>query len=287
MRSASCETVSASGGMAVSRAGGSSGGLRGPRILDGSNGSWGIWSDRDCAHKGGRCVGFRRILRGKEAEWFACRRVYGRFTGWEDWWLGVLGMVMERGGGLAALDSGMDRAGERTLIHRGRKFDFESVTVDMGGGRRVTREVVRHPGAVVVVPVLEGGRRVVLIRNERIALGKVLWECPAGTLEPPEDAAVCAMRELEEEAGYRAGKVVGLGSFYTTPGMTDELMHSYAAVDLEKTAQDLEEDERIEVHAVEVDEVFGMIDDGRLMDAKSMLAVLLAERKGVLKRGER
>lgn len=176
---------------------------------------------------------------------------------------------------------------ERTLIHRGRKFDFESVTVDMGGGRKVTREVVRHPGAVVVVPVLEGGRRVVLIRNERIALGSALLEFPAGTLEPPEEPSVCAARELEEEAGYRAGEVIGLGSFYTTPGMTDELMHAFAAVDLERTVQDLEEDERIEVRVTDVDEVFSMLDDGRLKDAKSMLSLLLAERRGVLRRGGR
>lgn len=193
-----------------------------------------------------------------------------------------------RGEGLEwGMDSTSGRSIERALIHRGKKFDFESVTVDMGGGRSVTREVVRHPGAVVVVALLEAGSRVVLIRNDRIALGKVLWECPAGTLEPPEDPGVCAARELEEEAGYRAGRVIPLGSFYTTPGMTDELMHAFAAVDLEASAQDLEEDERIEVHVVDGAEALKMVEDGRLMDAKSMLALLLAERRGLLKRDGR
>ena len=176
-----------------------------------------------------------------------------------------------------------ERSIERALIHRGAKFDFERVTVDMGGGRMVMREVVRHPGAVVVVALLDEGARVVLIRNDRIALGKALWECPAGTLEPPEEASMCAARELEEEAGYRPGRVIPLGSFYTTPGMTDELMHAFAAVDLQQSAQDLEEDERIEVHVVDAAESMRMVEDGRLMDAKSMLALLLAERRGLLK----
>lgn len=178
----------------------------------------------------------------------------------------------------------MNVIGETQLIHKGAKFDFERITFEGDGGRIVTREIVRHPGAVVVLPLLAEGpsTRIVMIRNTRAAIGKELWELPAGTLEPPEPPDRCAARELEEEAGYRAGTVEPLGRFYTTPGMTDELMHAFVARGLEPVAQRLEADERIRVEVVSVGEALGMIDSGQLMDAKSMLALLLAQRRGLL-----
>lgn len=151
-------------------------------------------------------------------------------------------------------------------------------------GRRVQRQMIRHPGAAVIVPLLagEGDPHVVMIRNQRFTVGRELWEFPAGTLEPPEPPERCAARELEEEAGYRAGRLEHLGSYLTTPGMTDELMHSYLASDLNPTGQRLMEDEEIRVEVVPVSKALGMIDRGELVDAKSMLALLLALRRGML-----
>lgn len=173
---------------------------------------------------------------------------------------------------------------ERELILKGRKFDFERITFQGGGGKKVTREVVRHPGAVVILPLLGDGAglRIVMIRNRRYALGRELWELPAGTLEPPEDPARCAARELEEETGYRPDRVESLGSFYTTPGMTDELMRAYVASGLTHVGQHLEEDENIRPELVEPREAFSMLDRGELVDAKSMLTLLIAARRGLL-----
>ena len=109
-----------------------------------------------------------------------------------------------------------------------------------------------------------------------------LVELPAGTLEPNEDPSVSAVRELEEEIGYTSDDLRPLGPFYTTPGLTDEIMHTYAALNLRFVGQRLEADEKITVQIITPDEAFAMIDDGRMMDAKSMLALLLARRKGLL-----
>jgi len=174
--------------------------------------------------------------------------------------------------------------GRRTL-HKGRKFDFEILTVRQGR-TQTQREVVRHPGAVVVVPLLDDGR-IVLIRNHRVALGEGerLWECCAGTIEPPEEPILCAARELIEETGYRAATLAPLGWFYTTPGLTNERMHAFVATSLTDVGQNLEDDESIEVEPVPASRVLDMIASGELRDAKSMLAILLAQRAGHLPNG--
>ncbi|MEC9372377.1 MAG: NUDIX hydrolase [Planctomycetota bacterium] len=170
---------------------------------------------------------------------------------------------------------------QREVLHRGRKFDFERVTWSSEDGARHTLEVVRHPGAVVVLGILEDGR-VTLIRNRRPAVGKTVWEAPAGTLEPEESPSVCAKRELREEAGFEAGRIVRLGEFFTTPGMTDERMHAFAALDLREVGQALEGGEEIEVELIDGREAIAMVERGELDDAKSMLAVLMAERAGLI-----
>jgi ADP-ribose pyrophosphatase len=177
-----------------------------------------------------------------------------------------------------------ERPLERTVLCKGRKFDFERVVYAAPDGGRIEREVVRHPGAVVIVPVLDDGR-IVLIRNRRYAVGTTLWELPAGTLEAGEDPAHCAARELTEETGFRARTIDPLGSFYTTPGLTDELMHAFCARGLTEVGQALEPGEEIEVHPVPRADAIRMLDDGDLMDAKSMLALLLAQRRGFLDGG--
>lgn len=166
---------------------------------------------------------------------------------------------------------------------KGAKFDFERVRLEGRDGRSLTRELVRHPGAVCVVPVvwLDGEAHVVLIRNDRFAVERVLWEIPAGTLEPGERPEGAAARELAEETGYEAGDIVPLAAFFTTPGMTDELMHAFAATRLREVGQRLEEDESIEVEPRPLTQVLEMIDDGELVDAKSIASILIAQRRGV------
>jgi len=170
----------------------------------------------------------------------------------------------------------------RRVLHKGKKFDFESVSVRQPSGEMMQREIVRHPGAVVVVPILDDGR-IVMIRNFRISVEERLWECCAGTLEPPEAPAVCAGRELIEETGYRAGRIEPLGWFYTTPGLTDEKMHAFVAGGLVHVGQDLEDDETIEVEAIAAVKVLDMIDSGEIRDGKTIAAVLITERRGRLR----
>jgi ADP-ribose pyrophosphatase len=183
------------------------------------------------------------------------------------------------------------RISDREVIHRGKKFDFERVNLAPAGSEPVWREVVRHPGAVCILPLLEPTvdhpePRLVLIRNHRFAIGgksgSLLWEIPAGTMEPGESPEQTGGRELEEEAGYRAGRLSVLTSFYTTPGMTDERMVALFASDLTVIGQRLEGDERIEVHVFPVTEVMRMIDCGEIVDGKTVLTVLFAVRAGLL-----
>ncbi len=167
------------------------------------------------------------------------------------------------------------------------KFDFVEATVvrtpDEGSraGSHI-RKFVRHPGAVVIVPILDDGR-IVLIRSFRASVNRVIYELPAGTLEADEEPALTADRELIEETGYEASLIRPLGSFLTSPGLSDELMHAFAASGLTHVGQSLEDNEDIEVEPVSADEAFAMLDDGRLSDAKSMLALLLAARQGAIR----
>jgi ADP-ribose pyrophosphatase len=180
---------------------------------------------------------------------------------------------------------GSTAAARRTVLHRGRKFDLEVVELPGRNGKTLKREVVRHPGAVVILPLLDGpggDPRVVLIQNHRPAVAKALYELPAGTLEKGEPPEACAARELIEETGYRAATLTPLGRFYTSPGMSDELMWAYAATGLTEVGQELEEDENLTVHPVGAREAIRMIDSGELIDGKSMLTILLGLRRGLI-----
>ena len=168
---------------------------------------------------------------------------------------------------------------ETQIAHRGKLFSVEVLSWQDAEGRSLQREVVRHPGAVLIVPALSE-RELVLVRNVRVAVGARLWELPAGTLEAGEAPAAAAARELTEETGYRAARIDPVGEFYTSPGFCDELMHVFAASDLEHVGQDLDEGEDIEVDIVTVDETMAMIDDGRIRDGKTIasLAMWLRQR---------
>ena len=161
------------------------------------------------------------------------------------------------------------------------KFRVVRETIRSPGGRTKSREIVRHPGACVIVPLLDDGR-VCLIRNWRVAVGKTLVELPAGTLEPPEPAEKTAERELIEETGYRAKRIQFLHAFYLSPGILDERMHLYLATGLTEGETAREEGEEIENWLVRLDEAVAMVFRGEIEDAKSIVGLLWAER---LKRG--
>jgi ADP-ribose pyrophosphatase len=165
----------------------------------------------------------------------------------------------------------------RRVTYQGRSITVYVEEAELPDGRRVDLDVVRHPGAAAVVP-FEADDVVLLIRQFRHAAGGTIWEVPAGKLDgdTPES---CAMKELEEEAGRRAGRLERLGSIWTTPGFTDEVIHLFAAFDLTPTPRRLEFDEVIEVVPTPIGEALEMIWRGELRDAKSAIALLHAARR--------
>lgn len=159
-------------------------------------------------------------------------------------------------------------------LFRGVKFDVERRSVPTGAGGTAQREVVIHPGAVVVLPLLDDGR-IVMIRNHRFAVEETLWELCAGTLEEGESPEETAARELVEETGYRAERLEPLTTFYTSPGICDERMYAFLATGLTEVGQDLEETERIEVELVTRERALEMVRSGEIRDGKTMATLLL------------
>ena len=167
---------------------------------------------------------------------------------------------------------------ERQVIFNGSKVRLELHHLESDEGGRTKREVCVHPGAVVILPILDA-RTILLIKNRRYAVGgKYLVELPAGTLEKGEDPMNCAGRELLEETGYLAGRITPLRDFYTSPGILSEKMYAFAATDLEKQQAALEEGEDIEVLEVAYDDAIEMIRDGRIQDGKTMATLLTYDR---------
>lgn len=162
-------------------------------------------------------------------------------------------------------------------VYRGRVIDVVLESFELPNGRSATIEMVRHPGAAAVVP-LTHDNDVLLIRQYRRAAGGFIYEVPAGKLAPGEPAPRCAERELEEEAGVRAGSLQALGSIFTTPGFTDEVIHLFLATDLAPAQQKLEADEVLSVEKVAFERALEMCVRGELRDAKSMCALMLADR---------
>jgi ADP-ribose pyrophosphatase len=149
--------------------------------------------------------------------------------------------------------------------------------VQLPNGRSVELDIVRHPGASAVVPFVSVDE-VLLIRQYRHAAGGSILEVPAGKLDPGDTPESCAARELEEEAGRRAGRLEKLGSIFTTPGFTDEVIHLFAAFDLEPVPLRHEHDELIELVPLRLTTALDLVWRGELRDAKSALALLMAAR---------
>ena len=163
------------------------------------------------------------------------------------------------------------------LLLTASKFRVVRETIKTAGGKTKTREIVRHPGACVIVPLLDDGR-VCLIRNWRIAVNQTLIELPAGTLEPPEPPEKTAERELIEETGYRAKQIRFLHAFFLSPGILDEKMHLYLATGLTEGQTARQEGEEIENWLVTWDEAIEMIFCGEIKDAKTIVGLLWVDR---------
>ncbi len=172
----------------------------------------------------------------------------------------------------------MDRGRDERLISSRKVFEGRLLAVrvdevELSDGRRATREVVTHPGAVAIVPLLPDGR-VVLIRQYRHAAGRVLWELPAGVLEKGEEPLDCARRELVEETGYLAGKLSPLFSVFLSPGFSTELIHLFLAQDLRKVEAAPEVDEQLEIVEIPLAEAEAMVQRGEVQNAAAVCGLL-------------
>ena len=172
------------------------------------------------------------------------------------------------------------------MLHQGRYLTFRVDTVELSDGRRTTRDIAGHPGAVAIV-AMDGGGRVALVRQWRLAADAALLEIPAGGLDvhpdgSKEDPGLAAARELEEETGLRAGTWRKLAAFYTAPGFTDEYMHLYLATDLQAAHPDgrlgPDEDERVILEWLPWREAVSAVELGEIRDAKSIVGLLWLAR---------
>ncbi|MFZ1934427.1 MAG: NUDIX hydrolase [Thermoguttaceae bacterium] len=160
-----------------------------------------------------------------------------------------------------------------TVLFQGRRFRVERAVQVTPDGVEHVREVVRHPGAVVILPLLQDGR-ICFVRNYRVAVDQTLIELPAGTLEPGEDPAEAAVRELAEETGYRAGSIEHRLTFCMSPGILDEKMHLYVARELQPGPMALDAGEEIEPMLCTWQESLDMVRRGEIHDAKTLVGLL-------------
>jgi ADP-ribose pyrophosphatase len=163
------------------------------------------------------------------------------------------------------------------IIYQAKRFHIERVTQVTPDGAEHTREIVRHPGAVVILPLLDDGR-IVFIRNFRVAVNDTLIELPAGTLDHTNDPELTALRELAEETGYRAGKIEHLLTFCMSPGILDEKMHLFLATRLKAGEMTLEPGEDIQPFLCSWNDASAMINRGEICDAKTLVGLLYYER---------
>lgn len=163
------------------------------------------------------------------------------------------------------------------VLYEGRVLTLTLQTVELPDGRTSSREIVRHRGAVAILPLHEDGQ-ITLIRQYRLAAGATLWEIPAGTLEPGEDPRDCAIRELQEEAGLRPGNLVRLGGVFPAPGYSSEYIHLFVATDLTPSVLQGDDDESIETVVVSLDEALAMVGRGEIENAMAVIALLWVSR---------
>jgi 8-oxo-dGTP pyrophosphatase MutT (NUDIX family) len=164
---------------------------------------------------------------------------------------------------------------KRSILHRGRVFTLVSENITLENGVTIDLDFVRHPGAAAIVPMLNE-TDVVLIKQYRHALGKYIWEIPAGTLDPQETPISCAKRELTEETGYSAGGWQELGEITPVPGYSDERIHIFLATELVPAEQHLDQDEMLDVNKINFQEAMKMIHRREIRDGKTISGLFMA-----------
>jgi ADP-ribose pyrophosphatase len=166
----------------------------------------------------------------------------------------------------------------RTTVHTGRIFRVEIDVVTLPTGHEVDMEIVRHPGSVVLIPIPEPGK-IILIRQYRYTIDRWIWELPAGSLKPNEDPDQAAPRECEEEIGLVPHKITRLRGYYPTPGFCDEIMTYYRCEDLRAPAPNStakqDEDEEIEPRTFTMDEARALVRTGEIVDLKTLAGLSL------------
>lgn len=162
------------------------------------------------------------------------------------------------------------------MIFTGKIIEVRKDTVKLPDGKTATREVVRHPGAVGIVAVQD--QNILLVRQYRYALGQETLEIPAGKLDQGEEPQICAVRELREETGYE-GQMTFLGSFHTSPGFADEIIHLFLARNLNWAPLRADEDEFIGLTVIPWKQALEMAYQGQIRDAKTVLGILLAAKE--------
>ncbi len=166
---------------------------------------------------------------------------------------------------------------KREFVYTGRIINLRLDKVVLPDGRETLREIVEHPGAVAVVPVLSDGR-VILVKQFRKPVEEVLLEIPAGKLEKGEDAESCVLRELEEETGFRAGEISKILEYFPSPGFSNECIHLFEAGELHEGKKNLQQDELIETVFLSVPEILKLIKSGEIKDSKTIIGMLIVVR---------
>jgi ADP-ribose pyrophosphatase len=165
----------------------------------------------------------------------------------------------------------------RRIIYKGRKIDLALQPVVLADGTTAEREVVLHRGAVALVPLVDD-QHVCLVRNHRYAVDQTLLEVPAGTIDPGESPDQTAERELVEETGYHAGRIRRIREWYVSPGVMNERMYLYLCEELRPGPVRHQPDERLQVVILPWNDALAMVDDGRIEDAKTLLALTICDR---------
>jgi len=161
-------------------------------------------------------------------------------------------------------------------IYTGKVISLKVDTVEVPKKGYQKREIIEHPGAVGIVAITDDNK-VLLVRQFRKAIEKALWEIPAGKLEQGESPKDCAIRELNEETGYSANNIKLIHKFYTSSGFSNQKIYVYLATDLEKGECCLDEDEFLELHEVNLNDAYEMINKNDIEDAKTSIGLLLAK----------